>query len=106
MVIPMFLGLDSVAFSRAFAAAGLAPRITRCIPGFDETMLYGLAPYDTENLFSAASYFASQRSRNNGRFLESYHSYLGDHPPPTNANGQSAYEGIYNVAALVEQSGS
>ncbi|MBW6417426.1 substrate-binding domain-containing protein [Celeribacter sp. PS-C1] len=105
-VIPMFLGLDSVSFNRAFAEAGLAGRITRCIPGFDETMLYGLGPDDTENLFAASSYFANQRSRNNGLFLESYYNHFGDSPPPVNAYGQSVYEGIYNLAALMEQSRS
>lgn len=101
-VIPMFLGLDSVAFNRAFAAEGLAGRVLRVIPGFDETMLYGLGPDDGENLFAAASYFAAHRSRNNGLYLESYHSHFGDHPPPTNAYGQSVYEGIYSLAALIK----
>lgn len=102
-VIPMYLGLESVVFNRAFAEAGLSTRIRRCVPGFDETMLYGLGPDDSENLFAASSYFAGQRTRNNGAFLERYYTHFGDNPPPTNAYGQSVYEGIYTLAALMEQ---
>ncbi|MFE3837978.1 substrate-binding domain-containing protein [Pseudogemmobacter sonorensis] len=105
-VVPMFLGLDAVAFNRAFAASGLARHVLRCAPGLDETILYGLSPEDTENLYSVAGYFASHRSANNGGWLERYHMRFGDNPPPANCYGQSAYEGIYALAALAEASGS
>ncbi|WP_406871173.1 substrate-binding domain-containing protein (plasmid) [Thioclava sp. 'Guangxiensis'] len=105
-VVPMFLGLDSVAFNRAFAAEGLSGRVARCIPGFDETMLYSLSPDETENLFTVSSYFAGHRSANNGAFLERYYTRFGATPPPINAYGQSVYEGIYTLAALMENSQS
>ena len=61
---------------------------------------------ETENLYAASSYFASIRSRNNGAFLERYHTAFGDNPPPANAFGESCYEGIYSLAALIEEAGS
>ncbi len=106
VVIPMFLGLDAVAFNRAFARAGMAERMVRCAPGLDETILYGLSPDDTENLYSASGYFSSQRSANNGSYLERYHMKFGDHPPPANAYGESVYEGIYSLVALAQATGS
>ncbi len=69
----------------------------------DETVAYGLDAHETENLYAASSYYASIRSRNNGAFLERYHTAFGDSPPPVNAFGESCYEGIYSLAALIEE---
>ncbi|CAM5761472.1 urea ABC transporter substrate-binding protein [Labrys miyagiensis] len=102
VVLPHFLGLDAVVFHRVFASAGLAAKVLRLASAVDETVLYNLAEAATENLFLASAYFSSVRSRNNGAFLERYHTAYGDNPPPANAYGQSCYEGIYGLAALVE----
>ena len=106
VVVPQFLGLDSVQFNRAFAAAGLARHMVRLAPGMDETVVYGLDEGGTENLYVASAYFSAVRSDNNGAFLERYHSLFGDTPPPANAYGQSCYEGIYCFAALAEAAGT
>ncbi|MGY4156743.1 urea transport system substrate-binding protein [Bradyrhizobium sp. USDA 4461] len=106
VVVPMFLGLDCIAFNRAFCAAGLSSHVLRFSSAVDETIIYGLEPDETENLYAASSYFASIRSRNNGAFLERYHTAFGDSPPPANAFGESCYEGIYSLAALIEEAGS
>ncbi|UPK32616.1 substrate-binding domain-containing protein [Bradyrhizobium sp. 186] len=106
VVLPFFLGLDSIAFNRAFCAAGLSSRVLRFSTAIDETIVYGLEAHETENLYAASSYFASIRSRNNGAFLERYHTAFGDNPPPANAYGESCYEGIYSLAALFEEAGS
>lgn len=105
-VLPYFLGFDCIAFNRAFCAAGLSSRVLRFSSAVDETVAYGLEPSETENLYAASSYFSSIRSRNNGAFLERYHTAFGDHPPPANAFGESCYEGIYSLAALIEEAAS
>ena len=106
VVLPYFLGSDSIAFNRAFCGAGLNRHALRYTSAIDETIVYGLNDDETENILVSSAYFASIRSRNNGAFLERYHMAYGDNPPPANAFGQSCYEGIYSLAALVEEAGS
>ncbi|WP_377831696.1 substrate-binding domain-containing protein [Acidimangrovimonas pyrenivorans] len=103
VVLPYFLGGDGIAFNRAFHEAGLCPHVLRFTSAIDETIVYGLPPEATENLFVSSGYFASVRSHNNGAFLERYHTAYGDAPPPVNSFGQSCYEGIYSLASLVER---
>jgi urea transport system substrate-binding protein len=102
VVLPYFLGSDAIAFNRAFAEAGLARRVLRFTSAVDETILYGLDENATENLFVTSAYFSTLRSRNNGAFLERYHGFYGDNPPPANGFGQSCYEGVHCLAALAE----
>jgi urea transport system substrate-binding protein len=106
VVLPVFLGFDCIAFSRAFCAAGLSRHVLRFSSAFDETIVYGLDSSQTENLFVASSYFASMHSRNNGAFLERYYTAYGDNPPPPNGYGESCYEGVHALAALIERAGS
>jgi len=106
VVLPYFLGLDCIAFNRAFCAAGLNSHVLRFCSAIDETVVYGLNTAETEDLYTASSYFSSTRSRNNGAFLERYHTAFGDSPPPANAFGESCYEGIYSLAALMEEADS
>jgi ABC-type branched-subunit amino acid transport system substrate-binding protein len=106
VVLPYFLGSDSVAFNRAFCGMGLSPGVLRFTSAIDETIVYGLQAHETENIFVSSAYFSSLRSRNNGAFLERYHTAYGENPPPANAFGQSCYEGIYSLAAVVGEAGS
>lgn len=105
VVLPYFLGSDAIVFNRAFCAAGLSSSVLRFTSAIDETIVYGLAPRETENLYASSAYFSSIRTRNNGAFLERYHMAYGENPPPANAFGQSCYEGVYSLAALVEEAG-
>ncbi|WP_315719929.1 MULTISPECIES: substrate-binding domain-containing protein [unclassified Bradyrhizobium] len=106
VVLPVFLGSDCIAFNRAFCAAGLSRHVLRFSSAFDETIVYGLDCSETENVYVASSYFASLRSRNNGAFLERYYTAYGDNPPPANGYGESCYEGIHALAALIERAES
>ncbi|MFT4115309.1 substrate-binding domain-containing protein [Bradyrhizobium sp.] len=106
VVLPYFLGLDCIAFNRAFCAAGLSSHVLRFCSAIDETVVYGLKTDETEHLYTASSYFSSIRSRNNGAFLERYHMAFGESPPPANAFGESCYEGIYSLAALMDEADS
>lgn len=106
VVMPYFLGYDAVHFNRAFGDMGLASEVLRFSSAIDETILYALDENATENLFVSSAYFSSVKSRNNGGFLERYHSFYGDTPPPPNGFGQSCYEGVYCLAALAEAAGT
>lgn len=106
VVLPYFLGGDCIAFNRAFYAAALSSRVLRFSSAVDETVAYGLSLSETENLYAASSYYGSISSRNNGAFLERYHTAFGDSPPPVNAFGESCYEGIYSLASLIEEAAS
>lgn len=106
VVLPYFLGSDAIHFNRAFADVGLARGVLRFCSAIDETILYGLDENATENLFVTSAYFASLKSRNNGAFLERYHGFYGDTPPPANDFGQSCYEGVHCLASLVQAAGT
>ncbi len=105
VIMPYLLGYEALGFNRAFVDAGLDKHVLRFSSAFDETVLYALGPDCTENMFVTSAYFSSLRSRNNERFLERYHASFGESPPPTNGFGQSCYEGVHCLAALVEATG-
>ena len=104
-IMPYLLGYEALGFNRAFVEAGLDKHVLRFSSAFDETVLYALGPDCTENIFVTSAYFSSLRSRNNDRFLERYHESFGESPPPTNGFGQSCYEGVHCLAALVAATG-
>jgi ABC-type branched-subunit amino acid transport system substrate-binding protein len=105
VVVPYFLGADLVRFNRAFAEAGLHRTTLRYTSGIDETLIYGTDEDATENLYASSAYFGAVRTKNNQAFLERYHTLHGETPPPASAFGQSCYEGVHCLAALVEASG-
>ncbi|TFF27698.1 amino acid ABC transporter [Jiella endophytica] len=105
VVVPYFLGAEAVSFNRSFAEVGLAAKHLRFSSAIDETVIYGIGPDATENLYLSSGYFACLDSRNNRSFLERYHTRFGETPPPVNAFGQSCYEGIYCLLALAEAAG-
>ncbi|MBO0662525.1 substrate-binding domain-containing protein [Jiella sp. MQZ9-1] len=105
VVVPYFLGAEAVSFNRSFAEAGLAAKVLRFSSAIDETVIFGIGAEATENLYVSSGYFGVLDSRNNRSFLERYHARFGDNPPPSNAFGQSCYEGIYCLLALAEAAG-
>jgi len=105
VVIEMLIGQTAVSFNRAFAAKGLDDGILRFGMALDETVLCGIGPESSHNLFSGSTYFASWRSRGNDRFLELYHDAFGEYAPPVSSIGVSFYEGINVVADLARRAG-
>jgi len=106
VVVPYFLGADLVRFNRAFAEAGLHRSTLRYSSGIDETIIYGADEDANENLYASSGYYSAARTPNNQAFLERYHTLHGDSPPPASAFGQSSYEGVHCLAALVEAAGT
>jgi ABC-type branched-subunit amino acid transport system substrate-binding protein len=106
VVVMALVGQCAVEFNRAFAAAGLDQKILRFGLIVDETVICGIGPEATTNLFTASSYFAGQHSHRNDSFLERYHDAFGTYAPPVSAGSIGAYEGLHVFAGLVRDLGS
>lgn len=106
VVVMALVGQCSVEFNRAFAAAGLDQKILRFGLIVDETVICGIGPEATANLFTASSYFSGQHSHRNASFLERYHDAFGALAPPVSAGSLGAYEGLHVLAGFVREIGS
>lgn len=106
VVVLALVGQCSVEFNRAFAAAGLDQKMLRFGLIVDETVICGIGPDATTNLFTASSYFAGQHSHRNDSFLERYHDAFGAYAPPVSAGSIGAYEGLHVLAGLVRDVGT
>lgn len=106
VVVLALVGQCSVEFNRAFAAAGLDLKMLRFGLIVDETVICGIGPDATTNLFTASSYFAGQHSHRNDSFLERYHDAFGAYAPPVSAGSIGAYEGLQVLAGLVRDLGT
>ena len=100
VVIQALVGLDSIAFNRAFATAGLDRSVLRLGLLVDENVLCGIGPDATRGLYAVANYFADWRSPENARFLDAYHAAYGPLAPPVSAASIGCYEGVHLLAAL------
>jgi urea transport system substrate-binding protein len=95
------VGQDAVEFNRAFGAAGLDSRMIRLCCAVEENGLLAIGAENLKRLFSAAAYFGALATDANAAFREAYHSHHGDHAPMLNALGQSTYEGLHFLRALL-----
>ena len=99
------VGEDAVQFNREFGAAGGRLRdVVRLSTAIEENGLLAIGSENTERLHVAAGYFASVPSDANMAFKERYYTLFGDRAPTLNALGQSTYEGMHFLAALLERS--
>ncbi|EMF57959.1 MULTISPECIES: substrate-binding domain-containing protein [Streptomyces] len=105
-VLMLLVGSDAVRFNRAFAAAGLDRRCLRLSTLMDENMLLGSGPDATLDLYSAAGYFASLADQNTLDFHGQYTGRYGLEAPTPGSLGESCYEGVLLLAALVERAGA
>lgn len=103
VVIQALVGLCSVEFNRAFAAAGLDEKILRFGLIIDETVICGIGAEASTNLYTAANYFAGNHSHYNDHFLELYHDAFGALAPPVSAASVGYYEGLHVLADLAEE---
>jgi ABC-type branched-subunit amino acid transport system substrate-binding protein len=100
-VIMLLVGSDAVRFNRAFAAAGLDARCLRLSTLMDENMLMASGPSATTDLFSTAGFFASLANQDTLDFHGRYAGRFGVAAPPLGSLGESCYEGVLLLAALV-----
>jgi len=101
-VLVSLIGQDTVDFNRAFGNAGLASHALRLSCALGENELLGIGAPHTTGLYVASGYFASLESDANLAFKERYHSHFGARAPTLDTFGQSTYEGIHFLAALLD----
>lgn len=101
-VLVSLVGQDGVDFNRAFGRAGLHRRLVRLTCVIEENGLMASGVRNSQRLFSASSYFGSLQTEANAAFKEAYYALHGDDAPTLNMLGQSTYEGMYFLGALME----
>jgi len=97
------VGQDAVEFNRAFARAGLSKSVLRLSCAIEENQLLAIGADSTENLYVALGYFGALDTNDNGAFKERYHQQFGERAPTLNSIGQSTYEGLHFLAALLSR---
>lgn len=100
-VLMLLVGSDAVRFNRAFAARDLPARCLRLSTLMDENMLLGSGPEATAGLFSTAGFFDSLANRDSLDFHGLYGARFGVDAPVPGSLGESCYEGVLLLAALV-----
>jgi ABC-type branched-subunit amino acid transport system substrate-binding protein len=105
VVITALIGFSSVEFNRAFAASGLDREVLRFGLIVDETIVCNIGAESSGNLYTAANYFSTQRTRFNDRFRELYHDAFGEYAPPISSVSIGYYEGIRALAGFVDDAG-
>jgi urea transport system substrate-binding protein len=101
-VLLSLIGQDAIDFNRAFGEAGLADSVLRLTCALGENELLAIGAPHTRNLYAASGYFASLDTDSNRSFKERYHSHFGERAPTLDNCGQSTYEGIHFLAALLD----
>lgn len=105
-VLMLLVGNDAVRFNRAFAEAGFDRDCLRLTTLMDENMLLATGAEGTRRLYAASGYFENLVTEENldfaGRFARRY----GITAPAAGNLGESCYEGVLLLAALISQAGS
>jgi urea transport system substrate-binding protein len=102
-VLMLLVGNDAVRFNRAFARAGLDARCLRLSTLMDENMLLASGPAATHDLHSTAGFFASMVTPESLDFHGRYAARFGPEAPPLGSLGESCYEGVLLMAALIRR---
>ena len=100
-VLISMVGQDAVEFNRAFGHAGLHSQVLRLSCAIEENQLLAIGAENTQNLFVAMGYFGALQTDANLAFKERYQARFGDRAPALNTIGQSLYEGVHFLAALM-----
>ncbi|MEW2386252.1 substrate-binding domain-containing protein [Micromonospora sp. NPDC047707] len=105
-VLVLLVGADAVRFNRAFARAGLDQRCLRLSTLMDENMLLASGVSATGNLYSTAGFFAGLVTPENLDFHGAFARRFGVEAPPLGSLGESCYEGVMLLAALIAKAGT
>ncbi|MEA2269741.1 MAG: urea transport system substrate-binding protein [Solirubrobacteraceae bacterium] len=105
-VLMLLVGQDAVHFNRAFADAGLDEKFWRLSTCVDENTLLASGADGTHRLCATAAYFASLATPESMAFGARYTARFGRHAPPLNSIGESCYEGMLLLSALVREARS
>ncbi|WP_433894600.1 substrate-binding domain-containing protein [Streptomyces sp. CA-111067] len=105
-VLMLLVGADAVRFNRAFADRGLHERCLRLSTHMDENMLLATGADATAGLWAAAGYFETLATAESLDFNRRYALRFGVEAPVVGSLGESCYEGLRLLGALVERAGS
>ncbi|WP_171115968.1 MULTISPECIES: substrate-binding domain-containing protein [Streptomyces] len=105
-VLMLLVGSDAVRFNRAFAEYGLHARCLRLSTLMDENMLMASGPSATTDLYSTAGFFASLANQDTLDFHGQYARRYGVEAPALGSLGESCYEGVLLLAALLKRAGT
>lgn len=103
-VLTLLVGSDAVAFHREFARRGMEDRFARFSPLMDESMLCATGPGAVRDVFTAAGWFEAVPTAESLAFGARYARRFGPGARPS-APGESCYEGVGVLAALVNRVG-
>lgn len=101
-VLISMVGQDAVDFNRAFGSAGLQHRVLRLSCAIEENQLLAIGAENTDNLYVAMGYFSTLDTEANLDFKARYQASFGDRAPVLNTIGQSLYEGMHFLSALMD----
>jgi ABC-type branched-subunit amino acid transport system substrate-binding protein len=102
-VLLSLVGQDAIDFNRAFGAAGFSRAMLRLSCALGENELLGIGGDNAEDLYVACGYFATLDTEANLAFKERYRAHFGERAPTLNTFGQSTYEGMHFLAALLDR---
>ncbi|MGY4710898.1 substrate-binding domain-containing protein [Mycolicibacterium sp. CBM1] len=105
-VVLLLVGRDGVMFNRQFAAVGLDAAVPRLSPHVEENMLMASGSESNRGLFAAAGYFEALHTTASMEFAAHYYATYGPAAPALNSIGESCYEAITLLIALVSRAGS
>jgi ABC-type branched-subunit amino acid transport system substrate-binding protein len=105
-VLVLLVGEDAVHFHRAFAARDLHHRCLRLTPLMDENMLLATGAESTIGLFATAGYFETLTTPERLDFAGRYAHRFGVDAPMVGNLGESCYEGVRLLDALMRQARS
>jgi urea transport system substrate-binding protein len=105
-VLMLLVGNDAVRFNRAFAASGLDRQCLRLATLMDENMLLATGAEGTRRLFAASGYFETLATAENLDFAGRYARRFGFAAPAIGNLGESCYEGVRLLTALITRAGS
>lgn len=105
-VLMLLIGDDAVEFNRAFVAAGMDRDILRFSSLIDENVLLASGADNTRGLMTSAGYFEDLATAECLDFASAYASRFGPEAPVLNSLGESCYEGVRLLTALMRRAGS
>lgn len=105
-VLMLLVGQDAAHFNRAFADAGLDETLWRLSTCVDENTLLASGAEGTHGLCATAAYFETLATPESLAFGARYTARFGCQAPTLNSPGESCYEGLLLLRALVDKASS
>jgi urea transport system substrate-binding protein len=105
-VLMLLVGQDAAHFNRAFADAGLDETSWRLSTCVDENTLLASGADGTRRLCATAAYFEKLATPESLAFGARYSARFGPEAPTLNSPGESCYEGMLLLSALVQKASS